>query len=73
MPNPTSASDALREATRLLLDDSFRTVLAQLEGPPEALTWRPDAPETNSLAGISMHALRSARSWLLVARGNPCG
>jgi hypothetical protein len=69
--NSTSASDALLDATRLLLDDSFLTVLAQLEGPAEALNWRPDAPESNSLAGISMHALRSARSWLLVARGTP--
>jgi uncharacterized damage-inducible protein DinB len=63
--------DALLEAARLILDDSFAALDGCLDAPAEALNWHPAAPESNSLAGIAMHALSSARAWLLVVRGTP--
>ena len=66
MPDPflTSARDLLRRAR----DD----VRAAIEGlPPDALNWRPAGPDTNSIAAMANHALRSTRHWLCVAVGEP--
>ena len=66
MPDPllTSARDALRRAR-----EDMRVAIDGL--PSEALNWRPAGDDTNSIAAMANHALRSTRHWLCVAVGEP--
>ena len=66
MPDPllTSARDALRRSR-----EDMRGAIDGL--PPEALNWRPAGDDTNSIAAMANHALRSTRHWLCVAVDAP--
>ena len=50
--------------------DSFAMLAAALEGlPDEALSWRPEAANSNSIAVLATHCVTSARFWLGLGAG----
>jgi hypothetical protein len=64
---PTNEADMFRYFLR-------RAITWYLEAldplPAEALSWRPPAPEANTLAAICVHAIASAEWWVLSCVGN---
>ena len=64
---PTDESELYRYHLRRLIT-WFVEALDPL--PPEALAWRPPAPEANSLAAICVHAIASAEWWVLSCVGD---
>ena len=59
-------------AAHEILNDSFVEVLRCIEGLSLAgLNWRPSGGQTNSLAVLAMHSLRSTLNWLEIAFGQP--
>lgn len=50
--------------------DSFTMFAEALKGlPDEALSWRPNAANTNSLAVLAVHSVTAARFWLGLGAG----
>lgn len=51
--------------------DSFAMFAEALEGlPDEALSWRPDARDTNSIAVLATHCVTAMRFWLPLGAGD---
>ena len=65
-------TDPITPSARFMLKESLAELRAAVEGvPAEALNWKPGGEETNSIAVLATHALRSTRSWLAIAVGAP--
>jgi uncharacterized damage-inducible protein DinB len=57
-------------------DDVLRTALEDMRACTDGasidcLNWRPDSPDTNSIAVLAVHSMHSTRSWLSIAVGAP--
>ncbi len=67
-----SSDPAILGAAREILELALDEIRGCVEGAPaEALNWRPEGAETNSIAVLAVHSLHSTRSWLSVAVGAP--
>jgi len=55
-----------------MYETSVRDIRAAIAGlDADGLNWRPPAPETNSAAVLTSHALASCRDWVSLATGAP--
>ena len=60
--------DRILQAARIIFRaarDDMRESIENL--PPEAINWRPPAPDTNSIAVMTHHSMLSTRQWFCVA------
>ena len=58
------------QAALTVAQESFATFAEALTGlPDEALAWRPDARNTNSLAVLAAHSISATRFWLANGAG----
>ena len=66
MADPTIA------AARELFEEALAEMREAIDGlPPEALSWRPPAEDSNTLTILATHAMHSSRWWCTIARGAP--
>jgi hypothetical protein len=66
MADPTIA------AASELFEEELAEMREAIDGlPPEALSWRPPAEDSNTLTILATHAMHSSRWWLTIARGAP--
>jgi DinB superfamily len=74
MPTPPKPGDEPRDEAELYRYHLRRLITWYLEAldplPADAFTWRPPAPDTNSLAAICSHAISSAEWWILSCVGD---
>jgi hypothetical protein len=67
-----SSSDPVLDAARQMYEVSVKDLRGSLEGlGAEGLNWRPEAPETNSVAVLASHALGACRAWVCMAVDAP--
>lgn len=65
-------TDAFLPSIRYVVSEDLKDLRAGVEGlPGEALDWKPDGEDTNSIAVLVTHVLHSTRSWMSVALGAP--
>jgi hypothetical protein len=67
-----STNDPFTAAARSIYEvcaAELRQVVAGLDA--DGLNWQPPAPETNSVAVLTHHALGSTRDWVCIALGLP--
>lgn len=65
-------ADPFIEASRSIYDVCAADLRAAVQGMGrEGLSWRPEAPDTNSASVLVAHAMGSARDWVCIALGAP--
>jgi hypothetical protein len=73
MPTPPKPGEEPTDESELYRYHLRRLITWYLEAldplPPEAFSWRPPAPDGNSLAAICVHAIASAEWWVLSCVG----
>jgi uncharacterized damage-inducible protein DinB len=68
------APDPILQAARAILGMCRTDIHTSIEDlPPEAINWKPPAPDTNSIAVMAHHAILSTRQWFSVAVDEPLG
>ncbi len=66
------APDPILQAARAILRTCRDDMRTSIEGlPPEAINWKPPAPDTNSIAVLTHHSIFSTRQWFSVAVDEP--
>jgi hypothetical protein len=64
--------DRILQAARAVLRDARDDMRKSIDGlPPDALNWKPPAPDTNSIAVMVHHSMLSTRQWFTVAVNEP--
>ena len=65
-------ADPFLAAARHMYLDSTAAISDCITGmPPAGLNWRPEAADTNSIAALTHHVLRSTRDWVCMAVDAP--